>query len=162
MQSPLKIISGGQTGVDRAALDFALERGIPCGGWCPRGRKAEDGPIPAHYPLKELPIDDYGARTWQPLDGLAPRLVGVSARGGEIEGGYRLEIEIPRRVLAREGEGDYTGIGFDVHVNDSDFGHGRDCQMVFAGSVDNYLDPSRLAALAAPSDNPPKWRATVR
>ncbi len=40
-----KIISGGQTGVDRAALDAALELGIPCGGWCPKGRKAEDGPI---------------------------------------------------------------------------------------------------------------------
>ncbi len=100
--------------------------------------------------------------TWQPLDGLAPRLVGVSARGGKIEGGYSLRISIPLRVLEREGEDDYTGIGFDVHVNDSDFGHGRDCQMVFAGSVNNYLDPSGLAALAAPGDETPKYRATVR
>ena len=44
-----KIISGGQTGVDRAALDVALELGIPCGGWCPKGRKAEDGPIDPRY-----------------------------------------------------------------------------------------------------------------
>jgi hypothetical protein len=39
-----KIVSGGQTGADRAALDWALAHGVPCGGWCPRGRKAEDGP----------------------------------------------------------------------------------------------------------------------
>lgn len=58
-----KIISGGQTGVDRAALDVALELGIPCGGWCPSGRKAEDGAIPAHYPLQELPSGGYRQRT---------------------------------------------------------------------------------------------------
>jgi len=59
----LKIISGGQTGVDRAALDLALELGIPCGGWCPKGRKAEDGPIPDRYPLKETESNSYPVRT---------------------------------------------------------------------------------------------------
>lgn len=58
-----KIISGGQTGVDRAALDVALELSIPCGGWCPKGRKAEDGAIPARYPLQELPTGGYRQRT---------------------------------------------------------------------------------------------------
>lgn len=58
-----KIISGGQTGADRAALDVALALGIPCGGYCPKGRKAEDGPIPDHYPLTELPTADYPSRT---------------------------------------------------------------------------------------------------
>jgi Circularly permutated YpsA SLOG family len=48
----LKIISGGQTGVDRAALDAALKHGIDCGGWCPSGRLDENGIIPAHYPLQ--------------------------------------------------------------------------------------------------------------
>jgi len=57
-----KIISGGQTGVDRAALDVALLHGIPCGGWCPKGRKAEDGPIDAHYPLKETSSPHYEVR----------------------------------------------------------------------------------------------------
>lgn len=61
---PIKqLISGGQTGVDRAALDVALEFGIRCGGWCPRGRKAEDGPIDRKYPLWETPSAQYAVRT---------------------------------------------------------------------------------------------------
>jgi predicted Rossmann-fold nucleotide-binding protein len=59
----LKIISGGQTGVDRAALDAALESGVSVGGWCPEGRKAEDGPIAEKYPLQELPDGGYEERT---------------------------------------------------------------------------------------------------
>ena len=58
-----KIISGGQTGVDRAALDVAIELGIPCGGWCPKGRKAEDGPIDPKYPLRETKFEEYPFRT---------------------------------------------------------------------------------------------------
>jgi len=58
----LKIISGGQSGVDRAALDAALALGIPAGGYCPKGRKAEDGIIPERYPLRELD-GGYLART---------------------------------------------------------------------------------------------------
>ncbi len=59
----LKIISGGQTGVDRGALDAALLNGLSCGGWCPEGRQAEDGIIPDKYPLTELPGGDYRQRT---------------------------------------------------------------------------------------------------
>ncbi len=59
----LKIISGGQTGVDRAALDAALESGVSVGGWCPEGRLAEDGPIAEKYPLQELPDGGYKERT---------------------------------------------------------------------------------------------------
>jgi len=58
-----KILSGGQTGVDRAALDAALELGIACGGWCPAGRHADDGPIPARYPLRETADMDHTVRT---------------------------------------------------------------------------------------------------
>lgn len=61
----LKIISGGQTGVDRAALDAAMELGLPVSGWCPQDRKAEDGEIDARYPLQELPGADYRKRTRQ-------------------------------------------------------------------------------------------------
>ncbi len=64
-----RIVSGGQTGVDRAALDVSIELGIPCGGWCPKGRFAEDGSIPACYPLRETPLDEYAQRTeWNVRD----------------------------------------------------------------------------------------------
>jgi len=59
----MKIVSGGQTGVDRAGLDAALESGIECGGWCPEGREAEDGVIPDKYPIKVLPGAGYRQRT---------------------------------------------------------------------------------------------------
>ncbi len=58
-----KIISGAQTGVDRGALDAALSTGFACGGWCPENRAAEDGMIPAHYPVMVLPGADYRQRT---------------------------------------------------------------------------------------------------
>ena len=58
-----KIISGGQTGVDRAGLDAAMELNIPVGGWCPKGRKAEDGPIDKKYPHQETTSGDYSVRT---------------------------------------------------------------------------------------------------
>lgn len=61
----ITILSGGQTGVDRAALDAAMTMGTPAGGWCPQGRKAEDGRIPDKYPLRELPGGDYLQRTEQ-------------------------------------------------------------------------------------------------
>jgi hypothetical protein len=60
-----KIITGGQTGVDRGALDAALELAFPCGGWCPEDRAAEDGTIPPRYPLTPLPAGGYRKRTLQ-------------------------------------------------------------------------------------------------
>lgn len=60
---PLTIISGGQTGVDRAALDIAIETGIPHSGWCPQGRLAEDGTISDRYHLQETQDKDYKTRT---------------------------------------------------------------------------------------------------
>ena len=61
----MKIISGGQTGVDRAALDVALEHAIECGGWCPAGRLDEFGRIPDQYPLQELEVGGFTERTLQ-------------------------------------------------------------------------------------------------
>ena len=58
-----KVISGGQTGVDRAALDVAMRLGIAHGGWVPKGRLAEDGPLPSYYQVEEMPTEEYAART---------------------------------------------------------------------------------------------------
>lgn len=58
-----KIISGGQTGVDRAALDFAIRHNIPYGGWLPKGRITEEGPLDEKYQLQEMPTGDYSKRT---------------------------------------------------------------------------------------------------
>jgi len=60
-----KIISGAQTGADRAALDAAIEIGIPHGGWVPKGRLAEDGIIPPCYDVSEMATESYAARTEQ-------------------------------------------------------------------------------------------------
>ena len=88
-----KIISGGQTGVDRAALDVALELGIPCGGWCPRGRLAVDGRIPSRYPLKETPSADYKERTRMNVLDADGTLI---LNAGKLGGGTAYTIEEAR------------------------------------------------------------------
>ena len=55
-----RVLSGGQTGVDRASLDAAIELGIPCGGWCPKGRQAEDGTIADRQPADSLEHSRFG------------------------------------------------------------------------------------------------------
>jgi len=62
-RSRFKIVSGGQTGVDRAALDWAIAHGVRHGGWCPKGRRAEDGIIPRRYRLKQTRSPAYNVRT---------------------------------------------------------------------------------------------------
>lgn len=79
-----RVISGGQTGADRAALDWAIDHGIPHGGWCPAGRMAEDGVIPLHYQLTELEGAGYRQRTRQNvLDSDGTLIVNL----GELDGG---------------------------------------------------------------------------
>ena len=90
----LKVVSGGQTGVDRAALDAARATGLPCGGWCPRGRLAEDGAIDPAYPLVETPSADYAQRTeWNVRDSDGTLVV---ARG-RPRGGTALTMTLARR-----------------------------------------------------------------
>jgi dihydroneopterin aldolase len=97
IRSPLeKIVSGGQTGADRAALDWALSHGIAAGGWCPRGRRAEDGPIPHRYPLEETPSEDYVERTlWNVRDSDGTVLFTVDRT---LSGGSRLTAEEAARL----------------------------------------------------------------
>jgi hypothetical protein len=86
-----KIISGGQTGVDRASLDVALELGIPAGGWCPKGRKAEDGTLPPRYPLLETPHESYEERTeWNVRDSDGTLIL----TRGPATGGTKLTIQL--------------------------------------------------------------------
>ena len=90
-----KIVSGGQSGVDRAALDVALALGVPCGGWCPKGRKAEDGPLPARYPLTETPSDDYAQRTeWNVRDAEGTLILS----DGPLSGGTAQTAEIAKHL----------------------------------------------------------------
>ncbi len=90
-----KIISGGQTGVDRAALDVAIEQGIACGGWCPAGRHADDGPIPEHYPLRETADIDHTVRTeFNTRDSDATLIIN---RGG-LHGGTAYAVEMARHL----------------------------------------------------------------
>jgi hypothetical protein len=93
----IKIISGGQTGADRAALDWALTHGVECGGWCPKSRKAEDGPIDPKYPLKETSSASYIQRTeWNVRDSdgtvlfsIEPTLTGGSKKTVEFASRHR-------------------------------------------------------------------------
>jgi hypothetical protein len=92
-----KIISGGQTGADRAALNAAFALHIPHGGWCPKGRRAEDGPIDARFQLFETPSSDPAQRTeWNVRDAdatlilsLSPILTGGSAATYEFARQHR-------------------------------------------------------------------------
>lgn len=79
-----KIISGGQTGADQAALDVAIELGIPHGGWVPKGRKTERGSLPAKYQLQEMPTTNYPARTEQNVKDSDGTLI---ISHGELTGG---------------------------------------------------------------------------
>jgi hypothetical protein len=89
-----KIVSGGQTGVDRAALDVALKRGIPIGGWCPRGRRAEDGRIPDEYVLQETDSKNYSHRTERNVEDSDGTLI---LTGGPLTGGTALTRSLARR-----------------------------------------------------------------
>jgi hypothetical protein len=88
-----RVVSGGQTGVDRAALDVALDLGIPCGGWCPAGRLAEDGAIPERYLLRETESASYPERTERNVRDSDATLILYRAR---MRGGTALTARLAR------------------------------------------------------------------
>jgi len=91
----LKIISGGQTGVDRAALNVGLALGLAVGGWCPKGRRAEDGVIPDRYPLLETPEHDYDTRTCRNVEDSDGTLI---LNLGTLDGGTALTVKLARQM----------------------------------------------------------------
>ena len=92
---PKRIVSGGQTGADRAALDFARTHGIPHGGWCPQGRLAEDGELDLCYRLQETPSSGYAQRTeWNVRDADGTVIFSVHK---ELFGGSKLTAELATR-----------------------------------------------------------------
>ena len=82
--------------MDRAALDVAVELGIPCGGWCPKGRLAEDGRIAARYPLAETSSDDYAQRTERNVRDSDGTL--IINRGAQLAGGTAQTREVAVRL----------------------------------------------------------------
>ena len=98
----MKIISGGQTGVDRAALDVALKHGIETGGWCPTGRLDEFGRIPDCYPLKELKNGGFTERTLQNIkdsDGTVIIYHGKSSGGTDQTVRFCVEQQRPCKLI---------------------------------------------------------------
>ena len=91
-----KIISGGQTGVDRAALDWAIRNGIPHGGWCPKGRRSESGRIADKYNLQETGSPDYTGRTAKNVASSDGTLI-ISR--GHPEGGTNLTVKMCRHPI---------------------------------------------------------------
>ena len=91
----LKLASGGQTGVDRAALDVGLALGLAVGGWCPQGRWAEDGRIPDHYPVTETPELDYETRTRRNVEDADGTLI---LNLGALDGGTALTVAHARQI----------------------------------------------------------------
>jgi hypothetical protein len=96
MRPAFKIISGGQTGADRAALEWALANGVLHGGWCPKGRKAEDGVIPAHFQLTETGSESLPVRTRRNIRDSGGTV--IFSNGPEVGGGTRQTVEIAKKT----------------------------------------------------------------
>jgi Circularly permutated YpsA SLOG family len=92
---PNRIISGGQVGVDRAALDWAMEHDVPHGGWCPQGRRAIDGELPARYQLQEADSPSYAKRTRLNVRDSDATLI---INQGALDGGTRLTVKCAEQL----------------------------------------------------------------
>jgi Circularly permutated YpsA SLOG family len=137
----MKLLSGGQSGVDRAALDVAIERGIPYGGWCPKGGWAEDFPIPpgllANYPaLRESPSADPVQRTESNVRDADACLVIVDAGGLDVSVGTTLAGDLAHRYrkplyVAKLGDVDVKHARLWLRVQRAR--HGDDLKLAIGG-----------------------------
>lgn len=90
------LVSGGQAGADRAGLDWAIEHGLRHGGWCPKGRRSEDGPLAAVYRLTETPSAAYLQRTeWNVRDSCATLVFTLTDK---LDGGSKRTAEFANRL----------------------------------------------------------------
>jgi hypothetical protein len=116
---PAAIASGGQTGADRAALDFAIAHGILHVGFCPRGRKAEDGPIPARYKLTETESADYPERTRRNVELADATVIFSSMAAADLLQQHGTGTALTAREAARAGRpylvlGNFPEVGADA------------------------------------------------
>lgn len=114
----LTIVSGGQTGADRAGLDFAIARGLPHGGWCPSGRRAEDGPLDERYQMRETEGEGYRQRTKRNVADSDATLI---FNTGELSDGSLATL----RLAERAGK-PVRVVALDSDELETDAGHMRD------------------------------------
>jgi Circularly permutated YpsA SLOG family len=129
-----KIISGGQTGADRAGLDFAIEVGVEHGGAVPRGRMAEDGPITQRYRLTELSSDSYEVRTRQNVwdsDGTA-----IFTLGPAISGGTKLTLDYASEIRKPF-----------LHIHDGNVRNDLNTLIRAAERLRNFIDSNNIEIL---------------
>ena len=115
-----RVISGGQTGADQGGLDAAIELGVPHGGWCPTGRRSEDGPIPARYQMRETTGWDYPSRTKlniQEADGTVVFTVGEPTGGSGLTLKFAADLSKPVAHI-------------DLHPCDEDMAIDRICDFI--------------------------------
>jgi len=133
IKQSLTIISGGQTGADRAALDWAITHDVPHGGWCPKGRRAEDGPLDARYRLTETEGEGYRARTVRNVrDSDATLIFNL----GELEGG-----SLETRRIAERRRKPVRVVQVDVMPNEEDLVELRAWIESYASPVLNVAGP---------------------
>ena len=91
----MKIVSGGQTGVDQGALDAAIECGVEHGGWCPKGRRSESGRIPERFELQQTDARDYAVRTRANVRDSDGTLI---LHIGALQGGTKLTLDLATQI----------------------------------------------------------------
>ena len=118
----LMIISGGQTGVDRAALDIAIELGMPHGGYCPKGRRAEDGIIPSKYNLIEHISVQYAGRTLENVlssDGTLILHIGIISNGTALTKEFCIQQRKPLLIINILNESKSDWLNFNNWLKDN-------------------------------------------